>query len=144
MRLALWAVLAAGAWAHDLEALADTAGRAVVVRALYAGTEPVPFVQVQVYSPAKPDAEFQSGRADARGWFAFVPDRDGAWRVVVDDETGHRKELQLTVVAGQVSGSGGGVPAWQKAVTGVSILVGFTGIALWWRVRGAAKNTPPT
>ena len=134
-----WAglLLAGTLLAHDLSVGQRTEGAAVVLSALYGGSEPAAFCQVSVRAPSKPEAEFQTGRTDARGRFAFVPDGPGDWKVVVDDEMGHRVELQV-----RWSGSGGGVPdaagqpLWQKALTGASLLLGVTGLWLWWRVRG--------
>jgi len=47
---------------------------------------------------------FQSGRADAAGRFAFVPDRAGDWHVVVDDELGHRREVVVPIADSELSG----------------------------------------
>ncbi len=130
-------VLAAGLQAHDLAVMARPAGETVVVTAQFGGTEPATFCQVAVFSPAKADTEFQTGRTDARGRFAFVPDAAGSWRVVVDDEMGHRQEATVEWTGGTgAAPEGGAVPGWQKALTGASLLLGLTGIWLWWRVRG--------
>jgi nickel transport protein len=138
MRGAWLALLMTGAMqAHDLAVLPRVAGEVVLVAANFGGSEPATFCQVAVFSPAKADAEFQTGRTDARGRFAFQPDVAGRWRVVVDDEMGHRQEatVEWAGVAGAAP-EGGAVPGWQKALTGGSLLLGLTGIWLWWRVRG--------
>lgn len=137
MRTSLWVVvLVASAWAHDLAVVPRVAGEAVVVTAQFGGTEPAAFCQVAVFSPAKGDAEYQTGRTDARGRFAFLPDVSGQWRVIVDDEMGHRQEASIAWTAGGAPvNEAAAQPAWQKALTGGSLLLGLTGIWLWWRVR---------
>ncbi len=138
MRVALATLMVAGVLlAHDLSVGQRSEGATVVLSAVYGGTEPAAFCQVSVRSPNKSGAEFQTGRTDVRGRFAFVPDSPGEWSVVVDDEMGHRLELQV-----RWNGSGAGAPdsaaqpIWQKALTGASLLLGLTGLWLWWRVRG--------
>ena len=134
MVAALWA--AGALFGHDLGVGTRVAGEAVLVTAVYGGSEPAVFCQVSIFSPGKAESEFQTGRTDARGRFAFLPDGPGTWRVVVDDEMGHRQTATV-----EWSGAGGGEPAaagqpaWQKALTGGAVLLGLTGMWLWWRVR---------
>lgn len=69
-------------------------GGAVAVKLTYSGGEPFSYSQVKVFGPGDDlDLEFQNGRTDARGVFAFVPDRPGTWRIVAWDESGHRSEV---------------------------------------------------
>ena len=62
----------------------------------YSTGETMAYTETKVYAPAD-TIEFQSGRTDAAGRFAFTPDRDGPWRVVVRDEEGHRVEAAIPV-----------------------------------------------
>ena len=138
MRLAFAGLLLAGALlAHDLSVERHQEGGAVILTAIYGGSEPAAFCQVSVRAPGKPDAEYQTGRTDARGRFAFVPEGTGDWRVVVDDEMGHRLELTVPWSGSAYGGpTAAAQPIWQKALTGASLLLGLTGLWLWWRVRG--------
>jgi nickel transport protein len=52
---------------------------------------------VLVYAPGGGDTEFQNGRTDARGRFAFLPDRPGVWRVKVDAGMGHGFDIEIEV-----------------------------------------------
>lgn len=135
--LFLFPVLAA---AHDIEATVQLAAPAVIVKAAYAGTQPVAFAKVQVFAPASPTAEFQTGFTDKRGAFSFVPDSSGVWRIVFDDEEGHRREVAVTVPTGFEAGSAPAVSApvsrWERALTGIAIMLGITGI--WYGMK--AKN----
>ncbi|MCX6587649.1 MAG: hypothetical protein NTX13_13890 [Acidobacteria bacterium] len=131
--LALWG--AGALLGHDLSLETRVAGEAVLVTAVYGGSEPAAFCQVSIFSPGKAESEFQTGRTDARGRFAFQPDVRGTWRVVADDEMGHRATATV-----EWTGAGGGEsaaaqPGWQKALTGAALLMGLTGMWLWWRVR---------
>ena len=85
------------AFAHGV--LANTiSSKAAVVQFCYVGGEPMSYAEVAVYSPntQEGDVEFQNGRTDAKGNFAFVPDRVGVWRITASD-MGHKAELQITV-----------------------------------------------
>lgn len=134
------------AWPHDLDATVTVHPHSVVVAAAYGGSEPAPYISAGVFSPADPQREFQSGRTDARGVFAFVPDRPGVWQCILDDELGHRKELTITVDPDGARPEGtpaqAPVPMSHKMLTGVSLLIGLTGLAAWYssrRMRNAAR-----
>lgn len=72
--------------------------RAMAVRFGYAGGEPMSYVEAKVFGPeSSPDLEFQNGRTDARGVFAFVPDRPGTWQVVAWDNLGHKGSMEVVV-----------------------------------------------
>jgi nickel transport protein len=71
---------------------------AMAVRFGYAGGEPMSYVEVKVFGPeSPPDLEFQNGRTDGRGVFAFVPDRQGPWRVEAWDNLGHKGTMAVIV-----------------------------------------------
>ena len=135
--IAALALLAGVSFAHDLELTVRPARPAVIVHATYAGTDPAAYCQVWVHSPADPKREFQNGRTDAKGVFSFVPDRAGTWRFILDDETGHRKEIEIPVAAEslEVVGAPAVQGTFQQLVTGLSTILGITGIWLWWRAR---------
>ncbi len=78
------------AFAHGVRGRIKKGG--IVVKAEYDTGEPMSYAKVEVFSP---DMKlFQSGRTDRNGCFCFFPDRKGRWKVIVDDEIGHR----LTVI----------------------------------------------
>ncbi|MBL8228147.1 MAG: hypothetical protein JNL98_06705 [Bryobacterales bacterium] len=118
--------------AHDLDATVTLAAPSVIVRAVYGGTEPVAFAKVQVFSPSQSEQEYQTGMTDRRGYFSFVPEGGGTWRVVLDDEEGHRKEIAITVPEPFQSTSAvtaaGSAPRWERALLGVALIFGATGL----------------
>ncbi|BDC48440.1 hypothetical protein F183_A07560 [Bryobacterales bacterium F-183] len=142
-RLAFFLLSLTAAVAHDLELRPLLVPPAVIVSAAYAGSEPVPFAKVQIFSPADPQHEFQAGNTDKLGKFSFVPDRGGAWRVIVDDEIGHRQEATVQVpeafatATQQQTAAATGASRIERAITGIAILLGLTG--LWYgRARKSA------
>jgi nickel transport protein len=86
--LAAALALATSAAAHDVRHEL-VRGRAVAVRAVYEGGEPLAYAEYQVFAPSDPRVPFQKGRTDRAGWLAFVPSEPGSWRVQVSDATGH-------------------------------------------------------
>jgi nickel transport protein len=128
--------------AHDLEAVVTLAAPAVIVRAAYGGSEPVQFAKVQVFAPAATQ-EFQTGVTDRRGCFSFVPDGPGAWRVMVDDEEGHKREIEVKVpspfegVAHTPAEPGSRV---ERALLGVALMVGATGFLYGFKARRESRD----
>lgn len=135
------------AWgsAHELEIEIQLAPPAVVAKASYGGTEAVPFAAVQVTPPEGKDP-WPASKTDRRGYFSFVPDRAGTWKIAVDDEMGHRAESAF-VIPERFSESrtvqSAGASRGERALTGIALMLGLTGILYGWRARkgGAAANS---
>jgi nickel transport protein len=147
--LTLTALLACTLCAHDIDFAVETAPNAVSVRFGYGPEDPARNAAVRVFSPADPANPFQTGATDQRGLFVFAPDRPGEWRVIVDDSEGHREEAKVTVAGdgtvtlphshshGHDHSHSGRATTW---LTGVSALLGITGITLWWSGRRRPGN----
>jgi nickel transport protein len=147
-RIAVFVLLwTSGVSAHELEVAVHLAAPAVIVHAAYAGTDPVAFAKVQVFAPASPSQEFQTGVTDRRGYFSFVPAGSGAWRVVVDDEEGHRTEVSASVPQPFNSNS---VPLarsssrLERAALGIALIIGATGFLYGFKARRALGPRPPS
>ncbi len=108
----------------------------VALEFYYSTGETMSYAETQVFSPADPKTPYQEGSTDDMGHFAFVPNADGDWKVVVSQE-GHRAEGHVNVKmselnsgtasaapAPQVSGSSmpSGAELARNAVLGVSLL----------------------
>ncbi len=120
-----------------METAVTLAPPAVVVRTRYAGSDPVPFAKVQVFAPSS--QEYQNARTDRTGGFSFVPDAAGEWRVVIDDEEGHRVETKVDI-PGNFQASGPAAAAapvnrFERAVLGLAILFGVTGFLYGFKCR---------
>lgn len=125
-------------WAHDLQVTWQQQGSVVIVRSAYAGTESCAYASVEIFGPGDTKTEFQNGRTDAKGMFSFVPDRAGNWRIVVDDELGHRVEKTMDISGGGAAvAMGGAQPIWQKMITGLALIIGLTGFLYGWKARRA-------
>ena len=97
---ALLSLVASQAQAHALYAAHTWQGAVALVQFAYAGGEQPTYAKVEVYSPADSKVEFQNGRTDAQGRFAFMPDAPGQWRIIMADNMGHRVEHTVEVSAG--------------------------------------------
>ena len=97
---ALLSLVASQAQAHALYAAHTWQGAVALVQFAYAGGEQPTYAKVEVYSPADSKVEFQNGRTDAQGRFAFMPDAPGQWRIIMADNMGHRVEHAVEVSAG--------------------------------------------
>ena len=74
-------------------------GKSMVITAYYDDGEPISYASVKVFAPGKKDTEYQNGRTDKNGRFAFVPSESRDWLVRLDDGTGHGFEEQVSVDA---------------------------------------------
>ena len=118
---------AAQAQAHALYAAHTWQGAVALVQFAYAGGSVPTYAKVEVYSPADAKVEFQNGRTDAQGRFAFMPDTPGQWRIIMADNMGHRVEHAVEhavdtsagQVAAQVSAQNQGKPSAAVASPGV-------------------------
>lgn len=93
---------AAGAAAHGTGFRLVETRDARAVRCYYASGDPMAYAKVLVYGPEDRDTEHQNGRTDRAGSFAFLPDRPGKWRVIVNDGQGHRLEAKVPVAPSPV------------------------------------------
>lgn len=102
--------LPSAAEAHALRAVHELQGEAVLVRFAYSDDRGAEFAAVRVIGAD--GKEFQNGRTDARGRFAFIPDAPGVWRITVADGMGHKVEHAVEVAAAgsqtETAGTDGG------------------------------------
>lgn len=68
-----------------------------VVTFSYSDGKPASYGEVTVWSPADKTVEFQNGRTDKNGRFAFSPDTAGIWRIELSDGMGHATSAECTV-----------------------------------------------
>lgn len=129
---------------------------AVTLWAGFSKSAPITDAKVEVFAPGNTKA-FQLGRTDKYGQYTFLPDAAGEWTLKVDDERGHRKTAKITIAEAFLSGghvenkdaasshehhaetlphlmetgqniSFQAIPLVYKAVFGLSIIFGITGI----------------
>lgn len=143
--LAMAAISPALLYAHGVTSKIDTGG--IVVSARYDTGEVMDYAKVTVSAPDA-NLKFQSGRTDRNGRFCFFPDVSGNWRVVVDDEMGHRlvvnvpidEVMVLRANHENVNSEPNFLTRYEKAVMGVSIIFGISGILVGWKARKSGKQ----
>ncbi|MBL0715091.1 MAG: hypothetical protein JJV98_15485 [Desulfosarcina sp.] len=57
----------------------------------YSSGDPLSYAEILVWSPGADKVEFQNGRTDKNGRFAFAPSENGTWRIDANDGRGHKK-----------------------------------------------------
>ncbi len=121
-------------YAHGVRGKIDCGG--FVVTAEYDSGEPMSYARVKISAPAA-KLTFQSGRTDRNGRSCFFPDTPGEWKVVVDDEMGHRVEVPVTVNEAMKlktdEQAGSSLSKYEKALMGICIIFGISGILFLWR-----------
>lgn len=143
--LAIFSLAPYGVFAHGVRGKVGAGG--LVVTAQYDTGEPMSYAKVNISAPGA-KLSFQSGRTDRNGRFCFFPDGPGDWKVVVDDEMGHRLEVTVPVdetmalQADQQSGESAvsSYSRYQKAMMGISIIFGLFGIFFWWKGRAILRK----
>ncbi len=71
--------------------------KAVTAEFYYSDGEPMSYAGVLVFSPGDEKTEYQNGRTDRQGRFAFYPDKNGAWRIEANDGMGHKAQGSFEV-----------------------------------------------
>ena len=71
--------------------------KAVTLEFFYSTGEKMSYREAKVFSPNDSKFAVQSGRTDEQGRFAFIPNVSGEWRVIVQDEEGHRCEAKINI-----------------------------------------------
>ena len=77
----------------------------VALEFFYSTGEAMSYREARVFSPADDRFANQTGRTDAGGRFAFVPDVAGLWRVIVKDEEGHQATAEINVTEAELGGT---------------------------------------
>ncbi|SKA72355.1 nickel transport protein [Paucidesulfovibrio gracilis DSM 16080] len=104
VRIGLWTLVVLAAWlsvpnpshAHGIRRI-NYEQIAQVVEATFSDGTLASYAEVLIYPPGGGDEEFQNGRTDARGRFAFLPDRPGTWLVKVNAGMGHGFDMEIEV-----------------------------------------------
>lgn len=82
--------------AHGLGYRIDDKTVTPVVSFSYSDGHPASYAEVTVWSPIDKKIEFQNGRTDKNGRFAFIPDASGVWRIVLTDGRGHASSAEYS------------------------------------------------
>ncbi|MFO7750306.1 MAG: hypothetical protein R6V54_09475 [Desulfobacteraceae bacterium] len=74
-------------------------GKDAVVAAefFYSDKTPMEYAEILIFSPENEKVEFQNGRTDQNGRFAFLAETPGKWQMKVNDGMGHAVHAAVTV-----------------------------------------------
>ncbi len=110
--------------------------KAVIIKVTYDDGEPMSYAEVKIFSPDNKDIEHQNGRTDKNGYFAFLPDKPGEWKIIVNDGTGHGVVARISVDEEmKVDTIQHGFGRWKKLIVGMLIFFGLAGWELYFRVK---------
>jgi nickel transport protein len=131
-------ILPAAVFAHGVD-ISDVTGREDVctIKFSYTDGTPMLFAKVKVFPPSSPDAPAQETIADRNGYFSFVNDEPGEWRLTAEDGMGHKGEIVVaaaggtetagTEAAGEADGTlnkaGGKTPLFMRLILGLSLIL---------------------
>ncbi|MCS7213316.1 MAG: DUF4198 domain-containing protein [Candidatus Calescibacterium sp.] len=126
--------------AHDIELNFVKEG-GMGIRAYYSDGTPLSSANVKIFSPSDDKKEFQICSTDKNGYFFFLPDEKGKWRIEISDSTGHGlvKHIEITEEI-RVLGANYSVPLWQRILIGLSIIFGLTGILFYIYAKREVKK----
>jgi hypothetical protein len=137
------------ALAHGITVDVSIESGVVVLNAYYSPAQPLADASVSICSPAEPEKKWQTGRTDKTGHFAFVPDTEGEWSIVIDDQKGHmkrttvvftpdlpeEKEITAETITKPIAPAGNGLNTSHKILIGLSLIIGITGFFYGMKAR---------
>jgi nickel transport protein len=116
-------------FAHGVEVSIATntgAARSEIVRFIYSTGEPMAFAIIRVFAPSKPAIETVQSITDRNGYFSFVPDEAGEWRVTAEDGMGHKGSITVPVIgASDDADADAAMTAASKSNTPLRIMLPF-------------------
>jgi len=135
--------LPSGTSAHGTDYRVIEEAPMVAAEFSYSDREPMRYAEVLVFSPENKDVEYQNGRTDRNGRFAFCPEMPGKWLIKVKDGMGHAVRAEVPVDFPETDGgaikgladkdtpAARGTSKWIKAILGLSIVLNiFLGMYL--------------
>ena len=136
-------VLGSGdAWCHGMGWRVERGGDAITIRFTYDDDSPMMYGAVEVFAPDA-EHEYQKGRSDENGYFAFRPHLSGKWIVTGSDGQGHALRAEVDVTDADIAGvevasnilqAGGATrPSIERIVLGLSLLLNL-GLVFAWRL----------
>ncbi len=92
-------IMPSGVSAHGTDHRVLDQSPVIALAFFYSDQEPMRYAKVLVFSPENDAVEYQNGRTDKNGQFAFYPDRAGKWQIKVNDGMGHAEYATIDVKA---------------------------------------------
>jgi nickel transport protein len=106
--------------------------KGIAVRIFYGADDPAGYSEYEITGPGD-SLPHQTGRTDRNGFIAFVPDRQGIWKVKVLGESAHgfhgvTLEIKVDQDLHLESFRKPLAAAYTKLVTGISLIIGLFGL----------------
>jgi nickel transport protein len=133
---------ATAAFAHTVNY--DVQQKGIAVKIFYSAQDPASYAEYEVFGPGE-ELPHQTGRTDRNGFVAFVPDKQGIWKIKVLGESAHGYhgvtiEVKVDKDLGLESFNKPLVAQFTKYVTGISLIIGIFGIYALITSRKKQKN----
>ncbi len=139
--------IAENVWSHGVLGRVGSR-KGVLVEAEYDDGEPMTYASIEIFD-SEDNLPFQSGRTDRNGRFLFYPDKMGDWKVVITDGMGHCLTLKTNIdkmfnldkteqQAKDINENS--LSRYERALTGISIIFGISGIFFWWKSRKSYRR----
>ena len=139
---------------HGIEVKSRMQHPAVITTSAYSANQFSADAQVTIFSPADQEKPYQTGRTDKTGNFTFIPDIAGDWGFIVDDQKGHAEKTTITIDPAFFTPSENiaeepviiaephdhEIPVTYKALTGLSLIFGMTGIFYGIKSKQSARK----
>lgn len=127
-----------GLWGHGVHHSIER-DSAIIVNAMYHDHKPIAHAEVKIYMPEENKVEYQNGRTDKNGRFAFYPHTKGEWTVVVRDAMGHGFTEKVNVSSiGDIGHTHGGLSVTQKVIMAICVVWGFAGFYFYFKGKQSA------
>jgi nickel transport protein len=117
--------------------------RPVAVEFVYSSGAPMAYAEALVWSPGDDGVEYQNGRTDRKGRFAFLPDAPGTWKISVRDGRGHKAVAVCPVASGPAPPAPeipSPFPKTLSALLGISLIANATLALLLFRKKRHRKQ----
>ncbi len=113
---------------------------AMIIRVEYDDGEPMRYAEVKIFAPDDQKLEYQNGRTDKLGRFAFYPTKEGEWKITVSDGMGHGITAKVSHAYNnkadiKMAAQSAGFKKWQKIIMALSVAWGFIGLAFFFQAR---------
>ena len=116
----------------------------MIISVKYDDGEPMRYGEVKIFAPDDQKIEYQNGRTDKLGQFAFLPSQGGEWKVTVSDGMGHAITAKIESDHNnkadiKIKTQSAGFKKWHKIIMALSVAWGFIGLALFLQARNMRR-----
>ncbi len=139
--------------AHSIRFTVSQEPPVVIVQAAFSRTAPIVDASVEIFAPGN-ETLYQTGRTDKQGYFAFLPNEAGTWKVSVDDGMGHHDMITISISSEFFTQEEiitardpepqqmtyDAIPVVYKIIFGLALIFGLTGIMYVIKARKMVKT----